>query len=423
MRFHSAFIMLAASGLMATGAASAAEWRQYRGPNGDGSSGDAAINMNWPGKPPALLWSVKLNDNGWSNPCVAGGVVFAIDHNNTMGPADDQGKRKVEKGEDIVRALDLKTGKELWNAVCPGIKKDQMGYTGAAPVTDGEKLYVVNRALVVTCLDIKTGKQIWQRNAGADFGARPSEASWGFNISPLLDGNQLCLIPGGAEATFVALNKETGETIWKAPGGMAGQASPIIYGTGETRQYVVFNAEGLIGFNPKDGRRLWTQPRVTQFNQNSATPLVIGQRILITSAWKVGTALVDITDNKPTLVWDTLELQSRFSTPVCLNGCIFGVSMPEKPGDLVCLDAATGKVNWKQPGFEFGPLGAAGGAVLAVNGKTGEVVMVEANAAKYNELGRIKPEPKGTAWNNPIVAEGKLLIRTQKALFCYDVAP
>jgi outer membrane protein assembly factor BamB len=423
MRFHTAFIILAASSLMATGAVTAADWRQYRGPNGDGSSGDAAINTNWQAKPPTLLWSLPLNDNGWSNPCVANGVVFITDHHNTLGAPDAQGKRAVEKSEDIIRALDLQTGKEQWNTACPGAKKDQCGYTGPTPATDGEKLYVVSHALLVTCLEAKTGKPVWQRNASTDFAARPPEMNWGFNVSPLLDGNQLCLITGGAEATLVALNKETGDTLWKAPGGPAGHASPILYGSGDSRQYVVYNAEGLIGFSAKDGKRLWTQPRVTQFNQNSSTPVVIGKQILITSAWNVGAALVDVTDNQPTLVWESKELQARFSSPVSVNGCAYGVSQPENPGSLVCLDAATGKVNWKQPGFEFGPLCAAGGAILAVNGKTGDVVLVEANAAQYHELGRIKLDPKGTAWNNPVVADGKLLIRTNKKLFCYDIAP
>jgi outer membrane protein assembly factor BamB len=354
---------------------------------------------------------------------VAGGVVFAIDHQNTLGTADAQGKRPIEKAEDIVRALDLQTGKELWNAACPGDKKDQFGYTGPTPATDGERLYVVNRNLMVTCLETKTGKPVWQRNAAADFAARPPQPSEFFNASPLLDGNQLYLVAGGAEATLVALNKETGETIWKTPGGPVGYASPIVYGTGETRQVVVFNAEGLVGFSAKDGRRLWTQPHITQYNQNSSTPLVVGQRIFITSAWNVGGALVDVAGNQPTVVWDSKELQSRFSSPVGLNGCIYGVSEPQNPGSLVCLDAATGKVNWKQPGFEFGPLGAAGGAILAINSKTGDMVLVEANAAKYNELGRIKLAKKSIAFNNPIVTDGKLLFRTQKALFCYDVAP
>ncbi len=422
MHCHKAAAVIAA-GLISAWTLSAAEWRQYRGPNGDGSSGDAAINLDWQAKPPALLWSIPLGDNGWSNPCVAGGVVFITDHKNTLEAAVAPAKPAVAKGEDIVRALDLKTGQELWSTSCPGLKKEQFGYTGPTPATDGDRLYVVSRSLLVTCLEVKTGKQLWQRNAATDFAARPPEMNWGFNVSPLLDGNQLCLITGGAEATVVALNKETGETLWKAPGGPAGHASPILYGSGETRQYVIYNAEGLIGFSAKDGKRLWTQPRPTQFNQNSATPIVIGQRILVTSAWNVGTALVDVTDNKPTLAWETKDLQARFSTPACVNGCVFGVSQPENPGFLVCLDAATGKVNWKEPGFEFGPVGAAGGALLAINGKTGDVVLVEASAAKYHELGRIKLDPKGTAWNNPVVTDGKLLIRTNKKLFCYDVAP
>lgn len=422
MSSHRLALFLAA-GMITAQALPAADWRQYRGPNGNGSSGDAAINADWQAKPPALLWSLPLNDKGWNNPCVLGSTVFISDHRITTPPPDAQGKAPPPVHEDIVLALELQTGKELWSVALPGSKKDRYGYTGPTTVTDGERLFVTNRELLVTCLEAKSGKPLWQRDIGGDCAGRPPEANWGFTLSPLLDDGKLFLAPGGVQAAVVALEAATGKTLWQAPGGPAGHASPILYGEGAARQVVVYNGEGLVGYSAKDGKRLWTQPRPTQFNQNSSTPIVVGQRIFMTSAWNVGAALVDVAGDKPALVWETKELQARFSSPVAANGCIFGVSQPENPGSLVCLDAATGKVNWKQPGFEFGPLAVAGGFVLAVNGKNGEIALVEANAAKYIEHGRIKPDPKGTAWNNPVVADGKLLIRTTKRLSCYDVAP
>ena len=399
------------SNMKGTSAASTAdsEWRQLRGPNGNGVSADTAMNIDWKTKPPALLWSVPLKDEGWSNPCVAGGVVFQLDHD-------------LAKGEDLVRALDLQTGQEKWQTALPGLKRPINGYTSASPAFDDNRIYVINRGeMLVTCLDAVTGKQLWQRNALADFAAQPPEKAWGFNASPLIDENRLIIIPGGAEASVVALNKVTGETIWKMPGGPAGHASPIVFvGTGK-KEYVVLNSEGLIGIDPADGKRLWTLPHVTQFNQNCATPLAIDQQIFITSAFGVGSKLVDLTGDKPVVTWATKDLQARFSSPVCLKNAIYGGT--DSKGELVCLDLATGKVGWKQPGFEFGPLATAGGALVAINGKTGEVVLVEANAEKYNELGRISLNPAATTWNNPVICSGRLLVRSKSALFCYNVAP
>ena len=384
------------------------EWQQFRGPNGNGVSADTAINIDWKTKPPTLLWSVPLKDEGWSNPCVAGGVVFQMDHDQA-------------KGEDLVRALDLQTGQEKWQTALPGLKRPINGYTSASPAFDDNRIYVINREMLVTCLDAVTGKQLWQRNALADFAAQPPEKAWGFNASPLIDENRLIIIPGGAEAAVVALNKETGETIWKMPGGPAGHASPIVFTGAGKKEYVVLNSEGLIGIDPVDGNRLWTLPHVTQFNQNCATPLAIDQQIFITSAFGVGSKLVELAGDNPAVTWASKELQARFSSPVCLKNAIYGGT--DSKGELVCLDVATGKVGWKQPGFEFGPLASAGGVLVAINGKTGEVVLVEANAEKYNELGRISLNPAGTTWNNPVICSGRLLVRNKSTLFCFNVAP
>lgn len=389
------------------------EWRQYRGPSGSGVSGDSAINLDWKAKPPAQLWSVPLADEGWANPCVANGLVFLVDHQTSAGT-----------NEDVVRALDLKTGKEIWKASYRGPGKNQNGYTSASPTFDDDKVYTVSRLLLVTCLDAKNGRKLWQRDAGKDFaGARCAETVWGFSASPLVDENRLILVPGAPDGAVVALNKDTGETLWKTPGGPAAHATPIVYLAGEAKQYVIFNAEGLVGIHAVDGKRLWELPRPVKFNQNAATPIVVGKRIFITTAWNVGSALVDVSDNKPAAVWSTKELQARFSSPVCVKDAIYGVTQPENPGTLVCLDASTGKVKWKQPGFEFGPVSSAGGAILAVNGKTGDVILIEANSEKYNELGRIKLTPEGAAWNMPIVSGGNLFVRTKKTLFCFNVAP
>lgn len=417
-------IALALALALPLAAANAADWKQYRGPNGDGSSGDAAINLNWTAKPPALLWSIALADGGWSNPCVAEGKVFVVDHKNTEGPKDAKGKPTVEKGEDIVRALDAKTGKEDWNTPYPGSKQDKNGYTGSSPVFDSGKIYTIGRfTMQAYCLDAKTGKPVWTRDLEKDFAARPPEKQWGLTGSPLVYENKVIIIAGGANAAVVALDKNSGQTLWQTPGSAAGYSTPMIFDNNGKAQVAVYIAEGLFGIDPATGKRLWTFPRPIKHNQNSATPIPVGKRLLISSAWDVGTALVDVSGAAPSLVWESKELQARFSTPVYLKGAIYGVSMPENPGTLVCLDAATGAVKWKQPGFQFGPLSTAGGALLAVNGKTGEVVLVEANAAAYKEIARLKPAPEATAWNHPIVADGRMFLRNKKTLFCYNVAP
>ena len=400
----------AAGGLLFSLSVAASDWRQFRGPLGNGISADAAINLDWKTKPPATLWSIPLHDDGWSVPCVGDGRVFVVDYEPALH-------------RDVVRALDLKTGRELWKTPTPGLRESLFGYTGPSPALDHGKLYVISRALMVNCLSADTGSLIWRRDAAKEFAAEAAEARCGYTSSPFIDDQRLIIIPGGSDASVVALDKNTGDTLWKAPGGPTGYASPIIYGAGRDRQLVVFNSEGLISFNPADGKRRWTQLWATTSNQNSATPIIIGKRIFISSAWGVGSALVDIADDKPTLIWRIKDLQSRFSSAVCLNGYIYGVSDPQTPGKLVCLDAVTGETKWKQPGFDYGPIAAAGGALIVVNGKTGGVILVKADGSAYTELGRVQPDTPANAWNQPIIVDGRLLVRNRNTLICLDVSP
>ena len=409
--------------MLGTAVSHAAEWSQFRGPTGDGVSLDGRINTNWNAKPPATLWTFRMSDSGWSNPCVGDNKVFVIDH-VTSENKDAGEKIAGKKGEDMVRALDMKTGKEIWSFSYPGMPQEKNGTTGPSPALSDGKLYTVSRNLLVHCLDAKTGRQIWERDCAKDFAARPAETVWGHNASPLVDENRLILIPGGPDAAVVALDKNTGATLWKAAGSNAGDATPIVYGTGKSKQYIAFIAEGLVGLNPETGARLWAHAWKTPYNQNSATPLVIGNRIFFASAFKVGAGLLDVSNvSSPALVWKNTEAEVRFSSPVNLKGNIYCTSMPENPGCLMCISAQTGATIWKQPGFNFGPLSAAGGALIAVDGKAGDIVLIEPDSAAYKELGRIHPAEPATAWNVAIVVDGRMFARTKKVLACYDVAP
>ena len=416
-------LKIAALAMLGGTVSHAAEWAQFRGPTGNGVSPDAKINRDWNGKPPAVLWTFRLGDSGWSNPCVGDNKVFIIDH-ATSDTKDADGKVTGKKGEDVVRALDLKTGKGIWSFAYPGMPQEKNGTTGPSPALNDGKLYTVSRNLLVHCLDAATGKPIWERDCAKDFSGRPPEVTWGYNASPLVDENRLILIPGGADAAVVALDKNTGATLWKAAGSNPGYSTPIVYGSGKSKQYIAFIGEGLVGLKPETGERLWAYEWKTTYNQNSATPLVIDHRLFFASAWKMGAGLLDLSNpSSPATVWKNSEAQVRFSSPMFLDGNIYCTSMPENPGTLLCINAQTGATLWKQPGFNFGPLSAAGGALLAVEGKTGDVVLIDPNSAAYKELGRVHAAEPATAWNLAMVVDGRMYARTKKALTCYDVAP
>ncbi len=382
----------------------AADWPQFRGPTANGIAPDQGINKNWAQRPPEELWQVALGGDAYAGPAVAGGKVYIIAH---------------EGDQDVVRALDLTTGQEVWRFNYPDTAdagSNDSGFARSTPLISEGNVYTLSRLGSVHCLDAETGAKLWSRNIQTDFGGQ--KPRWDYSMSPIVDGNKLILCPGGNDAGVVALDKNTGDTIWAGGGSdVPGYATPVVAEILGLRQYVVFTGVGLIGVAADSGQLLWRFPWKTSYDVNAATPLVAGNRILISSGYKHGCAMVEITPQGPESRWENTELQAQFSSPVAYNGHIYGVG---DPGVLVCLDPATGAALWKQPGFEKGGLCAIDGVLLVMTGNSGKITMVNAVPTGYEELGQIKPL-EGQSWTAPIVTDGKLLVRNRAALVCLDL--
>jgi len=215
-----------------------------------------------------------------------------------------------------------------------------------------------------------------------------------------------------------ALNAATGETIWKGGGNdIPGYATPVKATIQGTEQYVVFAGKALIGVDASSGQGLWRYPWETKYDVNAATPIVSGDAIFITSGYGHGCAIIQINEDGPVRIWENREVMAHFNSPIYLGGVFFANS---DPGHLVCLNPGNGQPIWKQQGFEKGGLVAVDGTIIAIDGRGGDVVMVEATQAGYHELGRINPLG-GQSWTAPIVADGKLIVRNKEAMVCLDL--
>jgi len=347
------------------------------------------------------LWRVALGGDAYAGPAVAGDKVYIIAH---------------EGDQDVVRALDLTTGQEIWRfsyADTAAAASNDSGFARSTPLISEGRAYTLSRLGLVHCLDAETGAKLWSRNIQIDFGGQ--KPTWDYSMSPIVDGAQLVLCPGGDNAAVVALDKNTGDTIW-ADGGsdIPGYATPVVAEILGVKQYLVFTGVSLIGVAADSGQLLWRFPWKTSYDVNAATPLISGNRILITSGYGHGCTMVEITAEGPQALWQNKELQAQFSSPVAYNGHIYGVG---DPGFLVCLDPATGGALWKQPGFEKGGLCAVDGVIVVMTGSNGKITMVNAVPTGYEELGQIKPLD-GQSWTAPIIADGKLLVRNRTALVC-----
>ena len=411
LRGFLAFLLFLAISLTAL----AADWPQFRGPSANGVAPERGLRTDWRTHPPQVRWKIALTDDGFAGPAVAGGLVFLVDHRG---------------GQDIVRALGLRTGRERWRFAYADASPPVYGHARATPAVCGGKVYTLSQLGVVHCLDAATGARCWSRELVADFhGVRPQ---WGYAMSPCVDGDSLILCPGGKNSAVVALDQLTGATRWQGGGDDApGYATPVVATLNGRKQYVIFAGAALFGVDAATGARIWRVPWATpldpsidsataraHLNANAAAPIVNGDTVFITTGYNHGSALFTINGDRATCRWTTMAMQSQYSSPVLLNGYLYGTSDPHT---LVCLEAATGKLAWQNDGFNRGGgLAAADGLLLVVDGARGEVVLVRATPKGYHELGRCKPLG-GETRTAPVIADGLLLIRNRKALACVEL--
>lgn len=391
---HGIFLLLLLLGMQVF----AADWPYFLGPNRNGISPETGINKTWKTRAPKVLWTFPMGDQGYAGPSVAGNVLYILDH------AGDQ---------DIVRALNLTNGKQIWEYRYQDARRNNYGFSRATPVVAGGKVYTISRLGLVHCLDAKSGKKIWSRSLVKDLGGR--KPTWDYSMSVLLDGKKAIVVPGAPNGAVAALDAATGRTLWQGGGNdIPGYAPPVLATINKVRQYVVFTGKSLIGVDSNTGKLLWRCPWDTTHDVNAAAPIVSGNHIFITSNYGKGCALVEVTGKTAKIKWQNRSIQSHFSAPILANGFIYSTSDPSK---LVCMEFATGKVRWEQRGFEKGGVSAVDGVLLAFEGGTGNLVMVNMTPAGYQELGRFRPLG-GRSWTAPVIAGGKLIVRNEKTLAC-----
>ncbi len=261
------------------------DWPQWRGPNRDGVSTETGLLQQWPAGGPELAWKTDGLGQGFSSVSIQNGLIF------TMGE---------RQGQECVFALDLDDGKEVW---CTPIGKtaDNAGYPGprCTPTADGKLVYAIGSHGDLACYDSATGQVKWRKNLQTDFGGKMMSI-WGYSESPLVDGNKLVCTPGGNNAVMVALNKQTGEEIWrcalpdvgkKGKEG-AGYSSIVISHGGGKKQYVQFVGRGLIGVEPDSGKFLWGYNKIANEVANITTPVVHDDGVFVTAAYESGAAKV-----------------------------------------------------------------------------------------------------------------------------------
>ncbi len=391
--------LLAIGGLLAgLGAGHASDWPRWRGPDGNGVSSET----EW--KPQALArpkfkWRGQVGV-GHSAVSVAGKRLY------TMG---NQG------GQDVVSCLDAETGKVIWRFPYPCPAGSFPG-PRATPVLDGAFLYTLSRKGDALCLDAETGRPKWAKDLVKEHKAQQTD--YGLCGSPLVLGDAVIY---NALESGVALNKLTGEKIWTGAAGPGAYATPVPFKSQGKDCVAIFGARSLFVVDAATGQKLSTFAWPTQFDANAADPLHFDGKLFITSAWEQGCALLDVSGGAARALWQNKNLRGHFSSPVYLDGYIYGIDDNTPNGQLRCVDARTGEGKWAQKGG-FESMSAAGGKLLAID-KKGLLTVAEAVPAGYKEVAKAAVlSGQAKNWTAPVLAHGLLYCRNGDGdLVCLDL--
>jgi len=405
--------------------AHAADWPQYRGPNLDGSTSEK-IASKWPAGGPKVVWKAPT-PTGFSSFTVAGGKAF------TQITRDADGAPR-----EVAVALDANTGKEAWAFPVGGNAYGHNGGNAGAkgndggdgprstPTVVGGKVYVLSSDLALFCLDANTGKQVWTHDLIKEFAGR--NITWKNAASPVVDGNLVYVAGGGAGQSLLAFNKDTGALAWKSQDEKMTHSTPVVATILGAKQVIFFTQSGLVSLAAADGKLLWKAPY--RFNVSTAiTPVVAGDMVYCSAGYGVGGGAFKISKAgaafKADQLWQTpgdKEVANHWSTPVYKDGHLYGMFQFKEygSGPLKCVELATGKVKWSQPGFGPGNVILLGDQILALS-DAGDIVVAEATTAGYKELSRAKAVG-GKCWSTPVVSNGRVYVRSTKEAACLDVS-
>ncbi len=405
----------------AAAASGASDWFQWRGPNRDGSSTESGLNRDWESKPPELLWHVKGLGGGMSSVVIHGGKIF------TMGKVD---------GAPHLICRNLADGAEVWATEVPG--GDDPNCTPTVDPSSG-LVFGMTKDGHLSAARVADGELVWSTSFGDDFGGK-MESGWGYSESPLIDGDHLICTPGARDGLLAALDKMTGEPVWKTDvsdaelgdkGNFgAGYSSPVISNAGGVKQVVQLTGKGLVGVDAADGKLLWNYNRIANGTANIPTPIISGDYVFGSTGYADGgSALLKLSkrgsgiEAEEVYYYKGRELQNHHGGMILVDGHIY-LGHGHNNGFPQCVELESGDIKWpgdRGPGRESAAIAYADG-LLFFRYQDHTMALIEADPDQYTVKGHFKlATSNANSWPHPVIQGGKMYIRDQDDLMCYDV--
>ncbi len=404
------FAAVLLSGTLASVRAQDASWPRFRGADFDDHSPDSGLLKVWPEGGPDRLWLFDEAGLGYAGFSVADGKLF------TMGARD---------AVTCLIALDAGTGEELWATEVSALYRNDWGDgPRSTPTVDGDRVYALSGRGELICAKTSDGEELWSVNLEKDFGG--GVPGWGYCESVLVDGDQVVCTPGGRQGAVLALDKMTGEKRWQSDELKDGAqyASLLPIEVAGKRQYVQLFQKTLAGVSAADGSLLWSSDwggRVAVI----PTPIFHDGSVYIASGYGVGCKRVEIGAAAAKDAWQNDVMVNHHGGVVLIDGHLYGHS---DNGGWKCQNFATGEELWADRGVGKGAVHYADGMLYCLSESDGTVALVEASTEGWKEKSRfqLSPQtelrkPKGKIWVHPVVVGGRLYLRDQELIYCYDV--
>ncbi len=393
--------------------AAADDWPQWLGPQRDGISKETDWNPKWAKGGPKVLWSAQIG-SGFSSVAVSAGRAY------TMGN---------KAGMETLFCFDAATGQLIWakGQKARLVGNMHAGGPSATPTIDGKHVYTLGKDGKLICFEASTGKQVWIKDLVKELNVNVPE--WGFCSSPLILGEAL-IVQGGAT---VAFKKADGKLMWKSRRYKPAYGSSVAFKYRKATFIASLNTHGLAVVDSATGRDVAFTGWTTKFSTNSCTPLVVGDRIFISTGYGKGCGLFSLKDAKLSTVYTNTKMANHFNNSVLVDGHLYGFdgnghAFARGGASLVCMELATGKEKWRQGGMGCGSLMVAGKTLIILS-DFGELVTAEATTKGFTEIARAqilgggRYSSRNPCWTMPVIANGRIYARDAKGLLvCLDVS-
>lgn len=382
-----------------------AQWPQWRGPTRDGVA-SLTVPATWPASL-TRRWELVVGA-GHASPVIAGGRVVV---------------HTRQESREIVRAVDLDTGKEAWRTdyaapytMNPAAQAHGPG-PKSTPVVDGGRVFTLGISGILSAIDLATGKLLWRTDAPA----APPE--FGTAMSPIVEGSSVIVHLGANDkGELVAFDAASGKPRWRWRGDGPAYASPVIAVLGGTRQLVTQTENAIVGIDVTSGAPLWSLPFKTSYDQNSITPVVV-RDLVIYSGLESGVTAIRVVRKGAAWatepVWRNEQVSMYMSTAAVSGAALYGLSHRNR-GQFFALDLATGKTLWTTPGREGDNASIiAAGPMLLLSTTNAELIVARPNPARFEEVKRYRIA-ESAVWAHPAVVGRTMVVKDVDKLICWS---